>query len=1229
MGEETQIFGPNDWLVEEMYERYKADPDSVSTNWQEFFSDNFRPETKSRQSLRETEQSGASGNGHANGSVKTAAATSGTVPEAPAPDAPAKQPVPSVVVAEGSETKLIKGVGVRIVQNMEASLTVPTATSVRTVPAKLLEVNRQIINNHLRRTRRGKISFTHIIGFAIVEALRDVPAMANAFAEIDGKPHVVRPEHVGLGLAVDIEKSDGSRSLLVPCIKRADTLDFRAFWSSYDEIIRKIRTNKITVDDFAGVTVTLTNPGTIGTVHSVPRLMPGQGLIVGVGAIDYPAEYQAADRRSLANIGVSKTVTLTSTYDHRIIQGAESGMFLKRVHELLIGEEGFYDHIFASLGVPYEPARWHTDSNPTDDENSRIEKHLKVRELINMYRVRGHLIADLDPLKINPPHTHAELDPITYGLSIWDNDREFYTGGLAGRTSETLGNIMGILRDAYCRQVGVEYMHIQTPDEKRWIQRQVEGVKTGLSTEEQLHVLERLNAAEAFEKFLHTRYVGQKRFGLEGAESAIPLLDAVINKAADAGIGEAVMGMAHRGRLNVLINIVGKSYEELFSEFEGNIDPEMPQGSGDVKYHKGFRGTFTTTAGRKLELSLASNPSHLEAVDPVVEGMVRAKQDILDWVRDRQEGDAAFPVLPILVHGDAAFAGQGVVAETLQLSALHGYRTGGTVHLVINNQVGFTTNPDSARSTVYATDVAKMVQAPIFHVNGDDPEACVRVAKLAFEFRQKFHKDVVIDMVCYRRFGHNEGDEPSYTQPQMYELIEARRSVRKLYTEALISRGDITLEHAEQALNDFSARLQKALDETRSIAPPVVTQVPPARPIPLESSTATAVNQDVLDQIAEAVFNAPEGFAVHPKLQKQLHARYDLYKDGEVDWSLGEALAFGSLLIEGRDVRLAGQDTRRGTFSQRHSVLIDYENGAEHCALAALAKNESRTRGEQLGRFFIYDSSLSEYAALGFEYGYSMIHREALTAWEAQFGDFINGAQIVIDQFIAASKDKWGQSSNLTLLLPHGYEGQGPEHSSARLERFLDLAANDNMRVINATTAAQYFHALRRQVYAQRMLPLIVMTPKYLLRAKASRSSISELTTGWFQSVLDDPYVTEPGSVERIVFVSGKISYDAMSRRDELKANAAIVRVEQLYPWPAEELNAILERYRNARTVVWLQEEPDNMGAWRFVLTRLPALIGDKRELKNVCRVSSGSPATGTMAMHTLEQQDLLRRAFT
>lgn len=1230
VADDAKTFGPNDWLVEEMYERFRSDPNSVSKNWQDFFADNFRPETKSRESIRDVVagrvEAPANGNGTSNGvaaTVSTPVQAAGT--QATTNGAAKAQGETSL--PEGAEAKPLRGVGARIVENMEASLTVPTATSVRSIPAKLLEVNRGIINNHLRRTRNGKISFTHIIAYAVVEALRSVPNMANYYAEIDGQPNVVRPESVGLGLAVDVEKKDGTRSLLVPCIKGADKLDFKGFWKAYDELIRKIKTNKITPEDFSGVNITITNPGTIGTVHSVPRLMPGQGLILGVGSIDFPTEFEAADRRALANIGVSKVVTLTSTYDHRIIQGAESGLFLKRLHELLTGDEEFWNSIFKSIGVPYEPARWHNDTNPLDDVKGNIEKQAKVWNLINMYRVRGHLIADLDPLAATEPHTHQELDPVNYGLSIWDNDREFYTGGLAGRETETLGNILGILRDAYCRQIGVEYMHIQNPDEKSWIQKNVEGVRMELDSDEQRWVLSRLNAAEAFEKFLHTRYVGQKRFGLEGAESTVPMVETVLNAAAEAGVGEAVMGMAHRGRLNMLINVLGKKYGDLFSEFEGNINPDTPQGSGDVKYHKGYSSTYQGRNGKDIKLTLAPNPSHLEAVDPVVEGMVRAKQDNLDWTH--ADDSASYPVLPILIHGDAAFAGQGVVAEVFNLSALQGYRTGGTVHIVIDNQVGFTTNPESSRSTVYATDVAKMVQAPILHVNGDDPEACVRVSKLAFEYRQKFHKDVVLHIVCYRRFGHNEGDEPSYTQPQMYERIEARRSVRKLYTETLISRGDLTLEEAEKALDDFSAILQTALDETRSSAPPKVTSLPPRRVMPaLEPATNTAVDKVILDTVADAVHDIPQGFTPHPKLAKQLEQRAKLYVEGEVDWALGEAFAFGSLLLEGHDVRLAGQDSRRGTFSHRHATLIDYENGDELTPLADLARDEAEAQGNKLGRFFVYDSALSEYAALGFEFGYSISNPEALTIWEAQFGDFVNGAQIIIDQFIAASKDKWNQTSNLTMMLPHGYEGQGPEHSSARLERFLELAANENLRIVNLTTSAQHFHALRRQVYSERTLPLIIMSPKSGLRAKTSRSNISEFTTGTFQTVLDDPSVGNPEAVDRIVLCSGKVAFDAMARRDETGAAAAVIRVEQLYPWPDSVLKSVIARYPNAREVVWLQEEPKNMGPWRFVLTRLPDTLGDRLPLRCVARMASGSPATGTVAMHNLELADLLNRTF-
>ncbi|MBW3669616.1 MAG: multifunctional oxoglutarate decarboxylase/oxoglutarate dehydrogenase thiamine pyrophosphate-binding subunit/dihydrolipoyllysine-residue succinyltransferase subunit [Actinobacteria bacterium] len=1195
-------FGPNQWLVEEMYQQYRANPSSVSESWQEFFAD-YRPED------------GRPGNGAAAASAPAAAPPA--PPPAPAPSAPSAPAEPSATetaTTVAPTAKPIRGAAARIVENMTASLDVPTATSFRVVPARLLEVNRKVLNNHLSRTRGGKVSFTHLIGFAVVQALREVPVMNSSFVPGD-PPGVVRHEHVGLGLAVDVTKSDGSHTLLVPCIKDADTLDFKGFWVAYEELIRKVRTGKIGVDDFGGVTVSLTNPGTIGTVQSVPRLMPGQGAIIGVGRLDYPEEYQAADPRMLADLGVSKVMTITSTYDHRIIQGAESGEFLHRVHRLLLGEDGFYDHVFRSVGVPYEPVRWRRDINPVDRERAHLEKQVHVHTLINMYRVRGHLIADLDPLAVKEPRMHAELDPATYGLTIWDLDREFYVDGLAGRDVMTFGDTLGILRDAYCRTVGVEYMHIQEPDQKRWIQEHVEGVSTQLSKEEQRHILERLNAAEAFERFLHTKYVGQKRFGLEGGESAIPMLDTIIDEAATAGLAEVVFGMAHRGRLNVLANIVGKSYRELFREFEGDIDPNTVQGSGDVKYHKGATGKYVGRSGREIPVTLASNPSHLEAVDPVVEGMARAKQDLLDQGAD-------YPVLPLLIHGDAAFAGQGVVAETLNLSALRGYRTGGTVHLVINNQLGFTTSPESARSSVYATDVAKMVQAPIFHVNGDDPEACVRVARLAFMFRQAFKKDVVIDMVCYRRYGHNEGDEPSYTQPQMYERIDRQRSVRKLYTEALVNRGDITLEEAEKALQDFSARLQQALDETRQSAPPRPTALVSAPPVVVLPSPETGVEREVLDRIAVALHQPPPDMTVHPKLAKQLDARAKVYADGEVDWALGEAMAFGSLLLEGHDVRLAGQDSRRGTFSHRHAVVVDYETGAEHVPLASLAP-----AGQQ-GRFFIYDSLLSEFAALGFEYGYSVVHKDALVAWEAQFGDFVNGAQVIIDQFIVAAEDKWGQTSGVVLLLPHGYEGQGPEHSSARLERFLILSAEDNIQVVNTTTAGQYFHLLRRQVVREKRKPLVVFTPKSLLRAKQARSSVDELVDGRFREVLDDASVEDPSMVRRVVLCSGKIAYDAMGRRDSLGAPVAVVRVEQLYPWPEDQLADVFARYERAEEVVWLQEEPANMGAWSFAQPRLLQLLGGEVGLRQVSRIETGSPASGSAALHTMEQDDLLVRTF-
>ncbi|MGQ0616490.1 MAG: multifunctional oxoglutarate decarboxylase/oxoglutarate dehydrogenase thiamine pyrophosphate-binding subunit/dihydrolipoyllysine-residue succinyltransferase subunit [Acidimicrobiia bacterium] len=1200
----TKALGPNEWLVDEMYEQFVADPSSVSQSWRDFFAD-YRRSADPR-----TPPSKGSEAGAPSATPAPAAAAAPAVAAAVDVDSPAR---------EGPVPEPIRGAGARIVANMEASLGVPTATSFREVPAKLLEVNRRVVNGYLARTRGGKVSFTHLIGYAVVRAIADTTPALNAtyYEGPEGKPFVTRHDHVGLGLAVDVEKHDGSRTLLVPVIKDADTLDFRAFWMAYEEIIRKVRSNRLSVDDFAGATITLTNPGTIGTKQSVPRLMAGQGVIVGVGALEVPAAFEGADPAALADLGLSKVITLTSTYDHRIIQGAESGLFLKRVHELLLGADGFYDAIFRAVGVPYEAVHWRRDVNPVDREDAAVVKQAAVDTLIRVYRVRGHLIADLDPLAWTEPHMESELDPATYGLTIWDLDREFLASGLAGARRLPLGQILGVLRDAYCRTVGIEYMHIQELDEQHWVQEHVEGVRTDLTKEDQRHLVDRLNAAEAFETFLGTRYVGQKRFGMQGAESAIPILDAVLEQAADADMDGVVMGMAHRGRLNVLANIVGKSYDQIFKEFEGAIDPESTQGSGDVKYHLGQWGKFTARSGKAIEVELSANPSHLEAVDPVVVGMARAKQDLVN-------DPGSFSVLPVLVHGDAAFAGQGVVAETLQLSRIKGYRVGGTVHLIINNQLGFTTPPESARSSEYCTDIAKMVQAPIFHVNGDDPEACVRVARLAFEYRQRFGKDVVIDMICYRRLGHNEGDDPSYTQPLMYKKIEGRRSVRKLYTEALIKRGELSLEEAERALDDFGAKLQDALDQTRSHSPdPSVKVRAKAPPTPLGClpPVVTGVDRAVIELTYDVMSSPPEGFTVHPKLARQLDARTRMFRDeGEVDWALAESMAFGTLLLEGTDIRLAGQDTRRGTFSQRHSVLVDHQTGREWAPLAHLDPDQAK--------FWIYDSLLSEYAAVGFEYGFSVSHDKALVAWEAQFGDFMNGAQIIIDQYLVAAEDKWAQRSGLVLLLPHGYEGQGPEHSSARIERFLTLCAEDNIQVVNCTTAAQYFHLLRRQTRLEARKPLVVFTPKSLLRARSARSRVDDLTRGSFHEVLgDSSYTGDHHAVRRVVLASGKVGHDAMAARDEAGTPVVVARLEQLYPWPGEYLADVVASYPEAAEIVWLQEEPENMGPWNFVEGRLRRAFGDDYEVRHVSRPESGSPATGSHAVHTQEQEQILEAA--
>jgi 2-oxoglutarate decarboxylase len=1201
-------FGPNQWLVDELYQQYLANPSSVDPAWHEFFED-YRPAEPSAPPSK----------------VPPPPSDAAEVHVAPAPPppgaAPAQTPpVPSGPAApDGAETTVLRGPAARVVANMEASLSVPTATSVRQVPAKLLIDNRTVINNHLARSRGGKISFTHIIGWALVQALKSMPEMNASYGEADGKPVVVTPQHVNLGVAIDLTKDDGTRQLVVPSVKAAELMDFTQFWAAYEDVVRRSRAGKLTMDDFTGTTVSLTNPGTIGTVHSVPRLMQGQGAIIGVGALEYPAEYQGASAETLARLAVSKILSLTSTYDHRVIQGAQSGEFLRRVHQLLLGAEGFYDRIFEALRIPYEPIRWVVDITASHEDD--VNKTARVQELIHAYRVRGHLMADTDPLEYKQ-RRHPDLDVVNHGLTLWDLDREFATGGFGAKPLMTLREVLGVLRDSYARTTGIEYMHIQDPDQRAWIQERVERSHERPSQDEQLRVLRRLNAAEAFETFLQTKYVGQKRFSLEGSESVIPLLDEVLARAAEAGLHEVAIGMPHRGRLNVLANIVGKSYGQIFREFEGNLDEHAVQGSGDVKYHLGAEGTFKSVDGSTIAVSLVSNPSHLEAVDPVLEGFARAKQDMLGL------GEAGFTVLPLLMHGDAAFAGQGVVAETLELSQLRGYRTGGTIHVVVNNQVGFTTAPAAARSSVYATDVARTVQAPIFHVNGDDPEAVVRVARLSFEFRQQFKKDVVIDLMSYRRRGHNEADDPSLTQPLMYNLIDAKRSVRKLYTEALVGRGDISVEEAEQALRDYQQQLEKVFAETRAAAEGEDESAEPASevekrgevtltPQTPERDVATAVDRAVIDRVVATQTKLPEGFVVHHRLAPQLQRRAQMVVDDTVDWAMAETMAVGSLLADGVSVRFAGQDTRRGTFGQRHMVIIDRNTGWAFKPLKRMY--------EEGAKLYVYDSPLSEFAAVGFEYGYSVARPEALVMWEAQFGDFVNGAQTILDEFIASGEQKWGQRSSVVLLLPHGYEGQGPDHSSARPERFLQMCAQDNMTVANLTSPANYFHLLRWQALSPVRRPLVVFTPKSMLRNKAATSPTSAFTDDHFHPVIADDEV-DPTKVRKVLLSSGKIFYDLQAyRREHEVTDTALVRVERLHPLPAQQVFTAVAKF-GAAELRWVQEEPANQGAWPFMALNLADALG--HPLVRFSRPAGSAPATGSHHAHEREQRELVAAAF-
>ena len=1262
-------FGANEWMVEEMRAAWSADPSSVSPQWRELF------ETDPGAGLHQ------SGPASSNGSASSAAGgprratitpqaasslrrssavqdvTRSDLPPAPPSDtAPPTSPYAQRQAAHPAHdqdgdayedrTTRLKGAAARTAKNMDDSLSMPTATSARAVPAKVLIENRAVINTHLARTRGGKVSFTHLIGWAVVESLTEMPSMNVSYGVDEaGKPVLHEPAHVAFGLAIDVPGSDGQRRLLVPSIKQADLMDLSGFVEAYEALVAKARENKLDLDDFRGTTVTLTNPGMIGTLHSVPRLMPGQGLIVGVGAMDYPAAFAGASPDTLARQAIGKVVTLTSTYDHRVIQGAASGEFLRLVERKLLGLDGFWNRAFESLRIPLEPVKWVRDT--TYDPELETGKPARVAELIHAYRQRGHLAADNDPLTYRL-RRHPDLDITSYGLSLWDLDRSFPTRGLGGRDRATLREILRMLRDAYCRTVGVEYMHIQDPAQRAWWQERLERDWEDIADEERRRILTKLEQAEAFETFLQTKYVGQKRFSLEGGESLIVALDRLLDAAAHDGLDEVVIGMAHRGRLNVLTNIAGKSYGQVFDEFEGNGVIEGA-GTGDVKYHLGTVGVFSGTDGVSTRVSLAANPSHLETVDGVVEGIVRAKQDRIGL------GEKGYTVMPVLVHGDAAFAGQGVVYETLNMSQLPAYRTGGTVHIVVNNQIGFTTGSASARSTIYATDLAKGLQVPIFHVNADDPETVARTARHAYEYRRTFHKDVIIDLICYRRRGHNEGDDPSMTQPLMYRLIDSLDSTRGVYTAALVGRGDITPQEAQEIAKSYQDELERVFTEarvqiiggtgsddagdatdtsTQDLSDPTKVGVPlSSLEIPYSQRAGTgmmlgwasAVPRDVVERIGDAQVAWPESFTVHPKLQAMLSKRREATREGGIDWGLGELIALGSLLMEGVPIRLAGEDARRATFAQRHAVLHDHTSGQEWTPLSFLTPDQAPLE--------IYDSLLSEYAALAFEYGYSVERPEGLTMWEAQFGDFANGAQSVIDEYVTSAAQKWGQRSGLVMLLPHGQEGQGPDHSSARIERYLQMCAQDNMLVAQPSTPASYFHLLREHTYTRPRRPLIVFTPKQLLRLKAACSPVEAFTSGTFQPVIgetDDAVLAsaQKQGVDRVLLCSGRVYYDLLAHRTKTgDTRTAIVRLEQLYPLESSAIAEALAPFSGAE-LVWVQDEPANQGMWPYLALNLPTDLTGGVLPTLVSRPEAAAPAVGTAGVHRAQQEEILRQAF-
>ncbi|MCG2588282.1 multifunctional oxoglutarate decarboxylase/oxoglutarate dehydrogenase thiamine pyrophosphate-binding subunit/dihydrolipoyllysine-residue succinyltransferase subunit [Rhodohalobacter sulfatireducens] len=1203
------IFGPNSALVDELYKQYKEDPDSVPGHWKRYFDE--------LEGI-EIEEAPTQDNG--------APAVKEKKKEAPKKEKPAEEKK-EPKIPEGAEVEKIKGVASKIVENMDESVYVPTATSLRVLPVKMMTEDRKIINSHLLKTSNRKASFTHLIAWAVIQALKEFPNINSYYANKNGDHYRIKPGQVNLGIAVDLESKDGSRNLVVPNIKNVDEMNFSEFLDAYSELIEKARSGNLEISDFDNTTISVTNPGTIGTVSSVPRLMKGQGAIIATGAINYPAEFQSMAQDVLNQLGVSKVMTMTCTYDHRVIQGAESGMFLQHVHNLLNGKEDFYEKIFSDLDIPYEPFPYGEDKygGQLGGRGNTLEQDrraIAVWRLINLYRLRGHVLADLDPLGTEPGQG-PELDLEYYGLTLWDLDREFFCDGLGGKKTAKLRDIIQLLRETYCGKIGAEYMHLLDLEERKWLRETMESTTNtpDLTKDDKEDILHKLNQAMAFEQFLHKKYVGHKRFSLEGAETLIPMMHFLMEHGVKNDVKKFFLGMAHRGRLNILVNIMNKPYRKVFADFEGNVDPDTIQGSGDVKYHLGSKGSYKINDEESIELELMPNPSHLEAVNPIVEGAARASQDHYD------DDEARKKIVPILMHGDAAFAGQGVVAETLNMSQLRAYETGGTIHFIINNQIGFTTLPKDARSTEYASDLAKMILAPIFHVNGDDPEAAVHAINLAMDYRQKFGKDVVIDLICYRKHGHNEGDEPAFTQPGLYKEIENHPTVRDIYVKELLRKGEFTEEETQAIFDEFDELLQQAFEDAKSSPSLEVTDKMLKRSEKEQNERDefpdTTYEIEELKDIAVQLNTVPKDFDANPKLLRQLAKRAEAAQnnDKKIDWGFAEALAFGSLLKSGRTVRLVGQDAERGTFSHRHAVLHGTQTAQRFTPLNHLSDDQ--------GDFYPFNSLLSEFAALGFEFGYSSAIPEALVIWEAQFGDFVNGAQVIIDQFISASEEKWGQKSALVMTLPHGYEGQGPEHSSARLERFLQLCAEDNMQVANLTTPTQYFHILRKQTLQEKKKPLIIMSPKSLLRHPMAVCTVEELANGAFQPFLADPEVEDKESIDRLIICSGKVYYDLYKAREESeKNNIAIGRIEQFYPFPDEDIENFLQEYKHVKEVIWCQEEPKNMGAWNFLFPRLQALLQDGQTIRYAGRQAAASTAAGQKKIHDAEQERLVSEAL-